>query len=815
MKGLDFKKLIPHLFAILIFAGISAVFFYPELQGKKLDQGDTRNFLGMSKEVVDFREATDEEALWTNSMFGGMPAYQISAKFPKPVLGPLDSLFKIFSTGGLGTLFLYMIGFYILMLSLRIDPWLAVLGSIAFGFSSYFIILLEAGHNSKAFALGYMPAVVGGFILLFQQKKYLLGTVVTALFLGLQISSNHPQITYYMLLTIVILGVFYLVDSLRQGTFMHILKASALFIFASILALGMSASRLLTTAEYSPSTIRGASELTTGDSETASDGLDIEYATGWSYGIGESWTLLVPNFKGGGSGVIGSEKVAMDAVSPQNRQSLQGSVDKYWGDQPFTSGPVYVGAAIFLLFLIALWLVNGPLKWGLLSAGLLALILSWGKNFLGPTEFFMEYFPMYNKFRAVSMTLVIVELVIPLLAMVGLHKLIQERAWAKERIKIFYGISAGLTALLLLMYVSPSIFTDFFKSGELASYSDQLKSAGLDQARANSFLDDMTAARSAIFKADVMRSLIIVLLAAGLLWAFITEKIKSQYMIIGLGIVILADMWSVDRRYVTEENFKSKRELAGQFQPSPADQLIAKDKDPYFRVLNLTSRLDQDSRTSYFHKSLGGYHGAKLGRYQELIEGQLNKNNREVMNMLNTRYFITPDKQGQLSVVPNTGALGNAWFVNDLQYVADANEEMKALDDLNPANTVLIDERFRATIKGTSFAADSLASIDLISYSPKELKFKAKNNQAGFAVFSDIYYKPGWRAYIDGNGQEHVRVNYVLRGMEIPAGEHEVIFRFEPKSVATGNMIVYISSILLVLLMMFAAYSGLKPKKLA
>lgn len=814
MKGLDFKKLIPHIIAIMVFAIISAVFFYPELQGKKLDQGDQRNFLGMSKEIVDYRAETGEEALWTNSMFGGMPAYQISMKFPKPVLGPLDSFFKLFSSGGLGTMFLYMIGFYVLMLSLRIDPWLAVVGSIAFGFSSYFIILLEAGHNSKAFALGYMPAVVGGFILLFQQKKYLLGTIVTAIFLGLQVNSNHPQITYYMLLTIVITGIFFLVDALRKGELLHLLKASGLFIFAAILALGMSASRLLTTAEYSPSTIRGASELKS-ESGEASDGLDIEYATGWSYGIGESWTLLVPNFKGGGSGAIGAEKTAMDAVSPANRQTIQQSVDKYWGDQPFTSGPVYVGAAVFLLFMLSLWTVKGPLKWGLLTAGILALILSWGKNFLGPTEFFMDYFPMYNKFRAVSMTLVIVELVIPLLAILGLSKLIQERAWAKENIKYFYAISGALLGILLLMYVSPSIFTDFFKQGELASYSDQLKSAGLDQARANSFLDDMEAARKALFHADVMRSLIIVLLAAGLLWAFITEKLKSEYMIIGLGVIVLGDLWSVDRRYVTEDNFKTKRELAGQFQPSPADALILKDKDPYYRVMNLTARLDQDSRNSYFHKSLGGYHGAKLGRYQELIENQLNKNNREVMNMLNTRYFITQDQQGQTAVVPNTGALGNAWFVQNLEIASDANAEMKALDDFDPATTATLDERFKDKVSATAFPVDSLASITLTKYSPKELIFKSKNSQPGFAVFSDIYYQPGWNAYVDGNLQDHVRVNYVLRGMELPAGEHEVIYRFEPESVRLGNMIIYISSLLLVLLIAFGVYNGIKTKPTA
>jgi len=811
---MDLKKFIPHLIAILIFASISAVFFYPELQGKKLDQGDTRNFQGMSKEVVDFRENTGEEALWTNRMFGGMPAYQISVVYPKPVLGPLDKFFKLFSTGGLGVMFLYMIGFYILMLTLKIDPWLAIIGAIAYGFSSYFIIILEAGHNSKAFALGYMPAVLGGFILLFKERKYLLGTAVTAVFLGLQVMSNHPQITYYMLLTITIIGIFFLVDSLRKGTLVPLLKASGLFLFAAVLALGMSASRLLTTAEYSPSTIRGNSELSS-ESGEKQEGLDIEYATGWSYGISESWTLLVPDFKGGVSGAIGSNKTAMDAVSPQNKQTIQGSVDKYYGDQPFTSGPVYLGAAIFLLFLLSIWTMKGPLKWGLLSAGLLMLILSWGKNFLGPTEFFMEYFPMYNKFRAVSMTLVIVELVVPVMAIIGLHNLITERNQVKERIKIFYGIAGGLIALLLFMYVSPNIFTDFFKSGELVNYSDQLKSAGLDSARASSFLDDMEAARKAIFQADVMRSLIIVLLAAGLLWAYINEQIRSSYMLVGLGLIILGDMWSVDRRYVNEENFKSKRELAGQFQPTTADQLILKDKDPYYRVMNLTARLDQDSRTSYYHNSLGGYHGAKLGRYQELIENQLNKNNREVMNMLNTRYFITQSKEGAFSVVPNTDALGNAWFVRSVDMVPDADAEMKALDDLDPSITATLDQRYKGEVSATSWVVDSLADLRLLSYSPKELVFRSKNNHKGFAVFSDIYYKPGWNAYLDGQLKEHLRVDYVLRGMELPEGEHEVIFRFEPESVSLGNMIVYISSVLLVLLLAFLGYQQWKNLKAA
>jgi hypothetical protein len=814
MKRFDFKTLLPHLLAVLLFAVLAGIYFGPELQGKKLAQSDITQFKGMSKEIMDYREATGEEALWTNRMFGGMPAYQISVKYPKPVLGPLDSLFKLFSKGGFGTVFLYMIGFYILMMSLRIDPWLAILGSIAYGFSSYFFIILEAGHTSKAFAIGYMPAVLGGFILLFQRHKYLLGSVVTALFLGLQLMSNHPQITYYMLLCILILGLFFLVDAFKEQTLPHLFKASGLFIVSALLALGMSATRFLTTAEYAPSTIRGASELST-EAGKKSSGLDFDYATQWSYGIGETWTLLVPNFKGGGSGAIGNNETAMEAVSGANKQSIQGSVDQYWGDQPFTSGPVYAGAAVFLLFLLALWLERGPLKWGLLAAAILAILLSWGKNLPGFTQFFMDYFPMYNKFRAVSMTLVIVELVLPLLAILGLHRLIQERDIVKLNMKTFYAISGGLLALLLLMYVTPTLFTDFFKTGELDNYSKQLSAAGFKEVQMNGFLDDMVAARMAIFKADVLRSFFIILISAALLWAFITDKIKSQVLVIALALITLMDLWSVDKRYVNDESFVSKRDLASPFQESRADKIIKKDKDPYFRVLNLTARLDQDSRTSYFHNSLGGYHGAKLGRYQELIDGQLNQNNREVINMLNTKYFITQGEDGGLSAVPNTEALGNAWFVDSLLIVSDADAEMSALSEIDPSNTATLDERFLSQVEQRNWQTGPDANISLTSYGPKELMFRSKNPRDGFATFSDIYYQPGWNAYIDGELKDHVRVDYVLRGLEIPAGDHDVIFRFEPKSVSTGNLIVYLSSGLFLILLLFTIYKSSKATEAA
>ncbi len=813
MKGFDFKKLLPHALVVAVFIALSAMYFNAELQGKKIFQSDIAQFKGMSKEIVDYRAETGEEPLWTNSMFGGMPAYQISVNHPQPFLRAIDKIFKLGSKGGLGTVFLYMLGFYILMMALKIDPLLGAIGAIAFAFSSYFFIIIEVGHNSKAFALGYMPAVLAGFVMLFRNKQYLWGTIVTALALGLQIMSNHPQITYYTLIALLCIGLFYLVDAVKYGTTAELGKALALFVLASALGVGMSASRLMSTLEYSSSTTRGKSELTPPPGETKTSGLDVEYATAWSYGIAESWTLLVPDFNGGGSGPIGADKGALEAVSRQNRRMVSQGVDRYWGDQSFTSGPVYVGAVVFLLMVLGLWYVKGPLKWGLLLATILTLMLSWGKNFMPLTEFFLNYVPGYNKFRAVSMTLVVVELALPVLAVLGLDRLIKNKDEISKNIKVFYGVAGFVMLILLLMMIAPSIFTDFYKTGEQASLLGQLKGSGMQQGQIDSLIADVANARASIFKGDVMRSLFLVILSFGALWAMVSDKLKVKYALVAIGIFILGDMWSVNQRYLNAESFVSKRKVENPYSPSPADQQILKDTDPYFRVYNTTRRLDQDGQTSYYHKSIGGYHGAKLGRYQELISNQLNKGNIQVINMLNTKYVIQQGEDGKLRANRNPSAMGNAWFVNEVREVADADAEMVALNDILPLEYAVMDQRFSGLTSNSSWSGAENASIVLTEYEPNLLRFKSNNANDGFAVFSDIYYQPGWISTIDGQEVEHARVNYVLRGMEIPAGEHDIEFRFAPPVITSGNTINHISSILVIIMLIGGLYITFKPSE--
>lgn len=812
MNGFDFKKLVPHAIVIAVFLALSAIYFNAELQGKKIFQSDIAQFKGMSKEIVDYRAETGEEPLWTNSMFGGMPAYQISVNHPQPLLRSLDKTFKLGSKGGLGTVFLFMLGFYILMMALKIDPLMAAIGSIAFAFSSYFFIIIEVGHNSKAFALAYMPAVLAGFIMLFKNRQYLWGTIVTALALGLQVMSNHPQITYYTLIALLCIGGFFLVDAAKKGTIKELGKALALFVLASALGVGMSASRIMSTLEYSPATTRGASELTPPEGEKKSSGLDIEYATAWSYGVGESWTLLVPDYYGGGSGAIGNDKDALSAVSRQNQRMISQGVDRYWGDQSFTSGPVYAGAIVFLLMVIGLWYVKGPLKWGLLVAAILTLMLSWGKNFLPLTEFFLDYVPGYNKFRAVSMTLVIVELVIPILAILGLNELVKRKDEISKDMKVFYGVAGSVAIILILMLIAPDIFTDFFKTGEQENLLGQLQANGLKQGQIDSLIQDIGNARSAIFKADVMRSLILVLLAIATLWAMITDKIKARYAVIALGVLILGDMWSVNQRYLNKESFKSKRQVENPYSPSAADRQILKDNDPYFRVYNTTRRLDQDGQTSYYHKSIGGYHGAKLGRYQELITRQLSKGNLQVINMLNTKYVIQQGEDGKLRASQNPEAMGNAWFVNEVREVADADAEIAALDDIIASEYAVMDQRFNSLVSTKQWSNAEAGTISLTEYQPNYLKFKSSNSNDGFAVFSDIYYQPGWISAIDGVEVEHARVNYVLRGMQIPAGDHEIVFRFEPPVIQAGNTINHVSSFIVLLMLIGGIYLTFRPR---
>ena len=812
MKKFDFSKIAPYLGAILIFLIITLVYFHPLLEGKRIQQSDIQQFTGMSKEIVDFREQYDSEPLWTNSMFGGMPAYQVSTVYEGNVLGFLDKILSLGLPHPASTVFLYFIGFFILLLVLRINPWLAIAGSVAFAFSSYFFIILDVGHNSKAHAIAYMAPVLAGIILTLR-RKYLWGGIMTAVFLSLQLKANHPQITYYLALIVFLLGIFKFIEAIREKQIPSFALSVGVLIIAAAFALMTNITSLWATYEYGKHTIRGKSELTN-DQHNKTSGLDRDYATQWSYGIGETMTLLIPNFYGGPSAAKISENSAIvDALKanniPQNQIKQFVSYPLpflYWGDQPSVAGPVYVGAIVVFLFILGLIIVRGPLKWWLLAVTILSILLSWGHNFMAFTNFFMDYIPGYNKFRAVSMTLVMAELAMPLLALLALKELFKEAADPKQQFKslqIAFYITGGLTLLFVLF---PGMFLSFSGPNDANlqqqfQFPDWLMQAIKDE-------------RARVLRLDAFRSFAFILLAAITLWALIFSKLKRSYIYIILGFLILFDLLFIDKRYLNKESFTTKTKVEKPFTPTPADQQILQDKDPNFRVMNLSVNTFNDASTSYFHKSIGGYHGAKLRRYQELIENQISKNNMDVLNMLNTKYLIIPGEDRKPRVQRNFDALGNAWFVEGYKMVDNADQEMDAISHFNPADTAIIDKRYENLIAGFTPGRDSAASIILTSYKPNELIYEYTTPLNGLAVFSEIYYPEGWEAEVDGKPLPHFRANYVLRAMMLPAGSHTLTFKFEPRVYFVGETISYISSIiLLVLIVVLAALEGWKAWK--
>ncbi|MFA5974174.1 MAG: YfhO family protein [Lentimicrobiaceae bacterium] len=796
MKNFSFRQALPYLSAIVIFVVISLAYFSPLLEGKKLKQQDITQFKGMSKEISDFREATGEEALWTNSMFGGMPAYQISVQYKGNVLRYLDQLMQLYLPQPAGMVFLYMIGFFILLLVLKVDKWLAIAGAIAFAFSSYLFIIFEAGHNSKAHAIGYMAPVLAGIILTYR-GRYLTGGIMAAIALSLELLTNHFQITYYLMMIAGVFVITELVSSIREKQLPGFAKATGVLIIASIFAVATNITNIWATYEYGKETIRGKTELTSEKSNRTS-GLDKDYATGWSYGKMETFTLLIPNFNGGSSqGSLSETSNTYKALKANNVDDNQAKkiikgLPLYWGTQPGVAGPVYIGAIIMFLFVFALFVVDNKFKWWLLAATLLSILLAWGKNFMPFTDFFLNYVPGYNKFRAVSMTLVMAELCIPLLAILGLQNVFSGETDKKKLLKYLYyalGIVGGFS---LIFAAGGSAFFDFISPAD-----EQYKSYFPDWLMA-AIRED----RAAILSADAFRSLAFILLAGAAIWAMINQKIKKPVFFTALILLILIDMWSVNRRYLNSDSFVRKSIAAVPFQPTAADEIIMKDKDPDFRVFNQSvGNPFADASTSYFHMSLGGYHGAKLRRYQELIDHQLSKGNMNVFNMLNTKYFIIPnEKGGQPQMQINMQAMGNAWFVNNAHKVNNADEELDALTNFVPAETAVYDKRFENQVNGHLISKDTLATIVLTDYKPNHLTYKSETSKEQLAVFSEIYYDKGWNAYIDGKSAPYFRADYVLRAMIVPAGNHVIEFKFEPQVYKTGEKISLASSILLVLI---------------
>lgn len=810
MNTFNFRKLLPHLVAIVSILIITFAYMSPLLEGKRLQQSDITHWKGMSKEIVDYRAKTGEEPLWTNSQFGGMPAYQISVVYKSNWIGYFDKLFTLSLPRPAGYIFLYFIGFYILLLTMRVNPWLAIGGALAYAFSSYYIIILEAGHNSKAHAIGYMAPVLAGILMTFR-GKLIAGGLLTALFLSLEIRANHLQITYYLLLIVLLLGICLFVKAAREKQLNNFAKSIGVLVIAAVLAIGTNFANLWTTFEYSKYTIRGKTELTT-EKENRTSGLDKDYATQWSYGIGETFSLMIPNAKGGATNALGNNEKAMQSVDPQFASSVAGQ-NHYWGDQPFTSGPVYLGAILVFLAVLGMFVLKSSTRWWLLAVALLSIMLAWGKNFMPLTDFFLHYIPGYNKFRAVSMTLVMANLAIPLLAMLGLQKIVENQETLKQNRKalwIAFGVTAGLS---LLFYLTPSTFFNFLSQAETAAIAEQSKSLDASQAQGfNMMVSNLEAARIAIFKADAIRSFLLILVTAALLFAYSATRIKKGYIFAAFAILMLIDMMPVADRYFNKENFQSKSSVANPYKATAADALILKDEDPNFRVYNLTVGAFQDASTSYFHKSIGGYHGAKLRRYQEIIDHHLVKNNMAVLNMLNTKYFIVPgaDRKPELQI--NFDALGNAWFVEDIRQVDNADEEINALDTFNPETTAVVDKRFSQYIKSFDPVTDSTATIKLTSYAPNRLLYEYQAATDQLAVFSEIYYDKGWKAFIDGQPADHFRANYILRAMKVPAGKHTVEYRFEPASFYTGNIIAASSSVILLLLAAGWAFTEFRKK---
>lgn len=816
MQTSDLKKFIPHVGALLIFLILSIAYVSPVLEGKRLLQPDIVKFEGMAREIKEFRKETGEEALWTNSMFGGMPAFQISVIYASNIANFFHKIFTLGLPRPADMIFLYFVGFFICMLLLKVNVWIALLGALGFAFSSYHFIIIEAGHNSKALAIAYMAPVFASIIYTFK-GKYAAGGLLFTIFLALQLFANHLQITYYLLIIVVFYGISELIGQIREGRHMEFMKASGVLLAGAIIAIGVNISGFWSTYSYTAHTMRGGTELTS-DERINPRGLDPAYITQWSYGRQETLSLLIPNVKGGASapllydeliaanqGTPSQQRAAMEVLDRHSPafidfiiQNLQAGsyVNQYWGDQPFTSGPVYVGAVVFFLFVLALFYVKGLFRWALLMAIALSILLAWGKNLQWFTDFFIQYVPGYSKFRAVSMTLVIAELCIPLLAFLGLHKWYQNPELLKVKSKPFYW-SFGLTAgLLVVLYVMPGVFLDFLSQAE----RNMLALHGADNPQLALHWGEVERMRIGIFRADALRSLVFICLTAATVALFAMQKIKRGVLVAVLAVLIIADMWPINRRYFDDSNFVPRRQVENPFPMTRANQQILQDTEKHFRVYNLTVSTFNDASTSWFHSSIGGYHGAKLQRYQELIDHHITQGNMEVLNMLNTRYYILPDQNRQPAASFNPDALGNAWFIKELHWAANADEELELLWDIDPAIVAVVDIRFEDKIDTSDMKFDSLSNIELIHYQPNKLVYRYSSRASQMAVFSEVYYPDGWKVFVNGEPANHFRANYILRAMILPAGRDvEVEFRFEPRSYFVGEKIAFAFSALLVI----------------
>lgn len=803
-----FKRILPDIVVIILFAVISFVYFFPAVtEGRVLSQHDAVAGIGAGEESKEYLERTGERTRWTNSIFGGMPTYQMAPSYHSTdMLKGVESLYHLYLPAYVWYVFVMMLGFYILLRAFDFSVWLASLGAIIWAFSSYFFIIIAAGHIWKFVTLAYIPPTIAGMVLVYR-GKYLSGGLLTAIFVALQIVSNHVQMSYYFLFVMLFMAVAFGISAYQKKELPRFFKATGVLVVAGVLGVCINLSNLYHTYEYSKETMRGKSELVKPDTHNQTkSGLERDYITQWSYGIGETFSLLVPNVKGGASVPLAANEKAMEKANPMYG-SIYNQLGQYWGEQPGTSGPVYVGAFVMFLFILGLFIVKGPMKWALLAATVLSVLLSWGKNFMGFTDFFLDYIPMYDKFRAVSSILVIAEFTIPLLAMLALKQIIARPQIVKEQARAFY-ISFGLTGGMALLFALAPRF--FFPSYVSSMEMQALQSIPADQLAP--LIANLEEIRVSIFTSDAWRSFFVVAIGAALLWLYGMGKLKAKLTIGVLLLLCLVEMWDVNKRYLYDAQFVPQIARTEGFRPTDTDKAILEDKTLDYRVLNLASNTFNENNTSYWHKSIGGYHAAKLRRYQEMIEehispemsnlfkavseagGDMAKVDASafpVLNMLNTRYFIFPLQGGKTMPLQNPYTLGNAWFVDEVQYVNNANEEIDALHKVAPAKVAVVDKKFAELVKQTA-APDSLSSVTLVAYEPNDLKYEVDSEKGGVVVFSEIYY-PGWQAYIDGVEAPHGRADYILRAMNVPAGKHTVEFKFDPKSLHTTETIAFIA----------------------
>ena len=822
-KSGNFRKLIPDLLVIAGFIIISFIYFAPAvLDGRVIAQHDSLAAIGQGQEQRDYMERHDgERTRWNISMFSGMPSYQMSPTYDSSK--PLDSAkeaYSLFLPNYVYLMFIMLIGFYILMRAFRASPLISALGAVVWTFSSYFFILISAGHIWKFITLAYIPPTIAGLVYVYR-KKYMLGGLLFMVFVAFQISANHFQMSYYFLFLMLFMVIAYFVDAYRKKELPHFLRATGVLLFAGIIGVAANSSNLYHTYEYSKETMRGKSELSHHEEgNTTDDGLERDYITAWSYGIGETWTLLIPNTKGGASVPLSENEKAMSNARPEYSQIYQ-QIGQYWGDQPGTSGPVYVGAFVLALFILGLFIVKGPIKWALLAGTIFSILLSWGKNFMPLTDFFIDFVPMYNKFRAVSSILVVAEFCIPLLAALTVKEIIQKPEVLKSNIKYLY-ISLGLTGgFALLFAIAPKVFfSSFISVSEMQAFSQALPPEHIQP-----FLANLTDMRLSLFTADAWRSFIIVAIGGIFVWLFLKNKLKALWMVAGIILLCLVDMWDVNKRYLNDNDFVYKSNQEQLFTLTPTDQYILQDTTKYYRVLNLATSTFNDGITPYHHKVIGGYHAAKLRRYQDLIDVHLtgeimnlhqsvitsqgnldsvNANGFRVLNMLNTKWVILPAQDGSTIPVENPHAMGNAWFIDNILFVDNADEEIAALGSIDLLNSAVADKKFEWVLENFKpgfrpTEADPVSTIALTDYDSDYIIYSVDAKKDELAVFSEVYYPKGWQITIDGEPAEMLRANYTLRALPIPEGRHTVEFRFDPQSIKVTDGIAYAAVLIMLL----------------